>query len=120
MTDSPYLFNFTQRWKIEEFHRQVKQDFKLEKIAYQKYTVINNIGALLVLLMGFITTINENLATNIMILTKQYYKNKKSDLPAYIYYRLSEAVSIMIAKWKKREKRKKYKDYQLYLDLKVE
>ncbi len=111
---------YSKRWKIEEFHRQVKQDFKLEKIAFQKYSVIKNIGSLLVLIMGFIASINKDLASSIMILTKQYYKNRKSDLPRYIYYRLTEAVSIIIKKWKKITKKRKIKDKQLYLKLKIE
>ncbi len=112
---------YSKRWKIEEFHRQIKQDFKLEKIAYQKYETIRNIGSIIVLLMGFIGGLEFEFAKTIIKETNQYYRSKISDIPKYFYYRLVEAINIIASKWEKRRKKKpKIKDRQLYLKFKFD
>lgn len=111
---------YSKRWKIEEFHRQIKQDFKLEKLAYQKYETIKNIGSILVLLMGFIGSLEIDFAKMIIKLTRQIYKNRESDIPKYFYYRLTEAVRIISSEWKIRKKKEKIEDNQMYLELEIE
>lgn len=44
---------------MEKFLYQVKQDYTLEEIRYQRYECIQNIGSLLLIIMGFICSIDK-------------------------------------------------------------
>jgi len=41
------------RWRIEEYHRQIKQDYHLEEICLRKYNAIKNMGVIVMLAASF-------------------------------------------------------------------
>ncbi|GAB4327567.1 MAG: hypothetical protein Kow0037_01220 [Calditrichia bacterium] len=89
---------YQYRWKIEEFHRQVKQDYALEEIRYQRYEAIRTIGSLLVVVMGFLATLGSNFVHMVLRMGRLWPGNRLTDCPRYKYYRLSEAMKIILAK----------------------
>jgi len=88
---------YQYRWKVEEFHRQIKQDYRLEDIRYQRYKAIKTIGSLLVIVMGFLSTLNKAFISLILFTTRLLEKNRFKDIPDYIFYRLSEGIRISLA-----------------------
>jgi len=88
---------YQYRWKVEEFHRQIKQDYHLEEIRYQRYEVIQTLGSLLVIVMGFLATINTVFIRLLLFSTRLLEKNRFKDIPDYIFYRLSEGIRISLA-----------------------
>ena len=42
------------RWRVEEYHRQIKQDYSLESIFLHKYSSIKNMGVILMLAAVFL------------------------------------------------------------------
>lgn len=112
---------YAQRWKIEEFHRQVKQDYNLEHIILKRYSAIRNMGIIIAILMGFLCTLPQNIVEDMIIIAKLLHTKKLKDLPNYIYYRLTEAIKYFMFSWKKySRKRNKIPDLQLYLKLEFE
>jgi len=66
------------RWRIEEFHRQIKQDFALEEITCRKYSKIKSIGAMLTVVMGFVAMGCELSNECLLTITRQkLHKQKK-------------------------------------------
>lgn len=88
---------YQYRWKVEEFHRQVKQDYHMEDIRYQRYEAIKTIGSLLLIVMGFLSTLNKAFISLLLFTTRLLEKNRFNDIPDYIFYRLSEGIRISFA-----------------------
>ena len=65
--------------------------------------------------MGFIGGLDVEYAKTIIRITRQFYKNKTSDIPKYFYYRLTEAFRIITSMWKIKKKKARIKDNQIYL-----
>jgi len=105
---------YAQRWKIEEFHRQVKQDYKLENIILKRYSAIHNMGIIIAILMGFLCTLPQNIVEDMIIIAKLLHTKKLKDLPNYIYYRLTEAIKYFMFSWKKYVRIVNKYDPQLY------
>lgn len=95
---------YQYRWRIEEFHRQMKQDFSLEAIQYQRYEAIRSIGALLVIVMGFIASLSKEFSYLLLHEARLLPRNKWKDLPNYIYYKLTEGLRIILARVLRRRK----------------
>jgi len=86
---------YQYRWKIEEFHRQVKQDYCIEDILYQRYEAIQNISAILTIIMSFLAQFSKIFIFTILKVCKLLEKNRIKDIPVYYYYRLAEAFKIL-------------------------
>ncbi len=88
------LQSYKSRWKIEEVHRHVKQDFKWEEIKLQKYQRLKNMNLLLWLAICFVYEMSKfqnffiREAPNLIL-----DKKKLSDLPKFTYYRISNIVT---------------------------
>jgi len=99
---------YKYRWKVEEFHRQVKQDFNLNKIKVMKYDTIKSVGALLLITMGFIAKffnmMNKGTKLKIFEITNLIYKNTLEYIPNYIYYKATEAIRLLLNIFFKRRK----------------
>jgi hypothetical protein len=116
---------YTYRWKVEEFHRQVKQDYNLNKIKVMKYDTIRSMGTLLLITMGFVAKLFNMMdkETKLKILgsANLIYIRSLKNLPAYIYYKATEAIKILLNIFFKRRKSKTlknlYSHYQPLLDL---
>lgn len=109
------------RWRIEEYHRQIKQDYHLEEICLRKYNAIKNMGVIVMLAASFIARLPENLAIKLIALSNLLPRKRLSDMPSYQYYMITAAVSRAMQfahkrRWKPLRMRKR--DYfQLNLDL---
>lgn len=91
------MTGYQYRWKIEEYHRQVKQDYGLEQMVFLRYKKLRNMATLLFLLMGFIASLSKNLIDELCLSSKVLPTGRLKELPAYIYYRLCEALCILLA-----------------------
>ena len=89
---------YQYRWKVEEFHRQIKQDYSLEDIRYQKYYCIKTVASLLLIVMGFISMLDDLFTVLILLSTRLLERNRLSDIPSYRYYRLTEALKIILSR----------------------
>lgn len=85
------------RWRIEEYHRQIKQDYRLENIRLRKYMAIKNMGFFVMLAASFISRLPENLVIKLVSVAKRLNKNKLSDIPRYPYYMITAAVAYCLA-----------------------
>ena len=82
------------RWKIEEYHRQIKCDFHIEDIRLQRYQALKTMIALLNLAVSFIYAKLDSIIITMFFETKTagFYKRRLSELQGFIYYKLTYAV----------------------------
>ena len=87
------------RWKIEELHRQIKQDYNLESIRLQRYEALKTMNALLWMALSFLYTRLESLALDIIFEPELGLVNRKrlGDLLRFVYYKLALAVKRILA-----------------------
>lgn len=94
---------YYQRWKIEEVHRHLKQDFGWEEMKLMRYQSLKNLNALFWLVVCFLYSLKGMVTglkacfPSIFIDRKSDWKNKKT----FIYYRLTSAISLCFSKVKK-------------------
>ena len=88
---------YTLRWRIEEYHRQIKQSYHLENIRLRKYVAIKNMVSFVMLAASFISRLPENLVIKLLCEAKRLFRNKLKDIPNYYYYMLTAAVSCCLA-----------------------
>jgi len=81
------------RWRVEEYHRQIKQDYHLEQICLRKYNAIKNMGVIVMLAASFCARLPKNLLIKLLVLTKQLPRNRLRDIPCYPYYMITAAVA---------------------------
>ena len=81
------------RWRVEEYHRQIKQDYQLEKICLRKYNAIKNMGSILMLAAAFCARLPQNLIIKLLVLSNQLPRKRLSDIPDYPYYMIMAAVA---------------------------
>ena len=109
------------RWRVEEYHRQIKQDYGLEKICLRNYNAIKNMGALVTLAASFCARLPEHLTIQMIAAASLLPRKRLSDIPSYPYYMLTAAIAWILGQThKKRPKplRMRKRDYfQLSLAL---
>jgi hypothetical protein len=81
------------RWRVEEYHRQIKQNYSLEKISLRNYNAIKNMSALVALAASFCANLPENIVIKILEAANFLARKKLSDIPSYPYYMITKAVS---------------------------
>ena len=110
------------RWRVEEYHRQIKQDYKLEHICLRKYSAIKNMCAIVMLAAAFCARLPKNLVIKLLVLSNQLPHRRLTDIPRYPYYMITDAVAHALSCAVKRRPqplRKRIRDYfQLKLALK--
>lgn len=84
------------RWTIEEFHRQVKQDYSLESIRLQRYEAIKSMGALIMVAVSFCADLPQGLAVKLVSSAGLLERKRLRDMPAFTLYKITEAVAIAI------------------------
>jgi hypothetical protein len=84
---------YGERWRVEEYHRQIKQDYKLEKICLRKYSAIKNMCAIVMLAASFCERLPKNLVIKLLMLTNQLPHKRLRDIPNYPYYKVTTAVA---------------------------
>jgi len=85
------LESYRLRWKIEEVHRQVKNDFGWEDIQLQTYRRLQTMNTILWVAISFLYSLDQwkyqlSKAFTHLMLEKN---NKLSDLNKFIYYKLA-------------------------------
>jgi hypothetical protein len=90
------------RWSIEEFHRQVKQDYGLERIRLQRYEAIKSMGVLIMLAVSFCAALPANLAIKLVAAARLLDRKRLKDLPRFLLYKLTAAVALTISHATKR------------------
>lgn len=94
------------RWKIEEYHRHVKQEYKLEDIQMKTFDGLQSILAILTTAMFMIYKKIKSLHFGLLLDAGYNYLNKHSvrELINFIYYKISRVVSILLmptrSRWK--------------------
>ena len=90
------------RWKIEEVHRHIKQEYNLEELCLQRYEALKNFNAVFWVAMTMIYKELETLFLEIIEESgvKLLYRNKLSEIMRFIYYKISKAVSWMFRRIK--------------------
>ena len=108
------------RWRIEEVHREVKQDYHLEQICVRRYDALKNFIALLFVMLGFLYTKLNPLVRNIDLLSRLnlLYRRRMKELAGFIYYKLAAVARICLSGTRKnRARRSNTKDDLLQLSL---
>jgi len=117
------MHSYGLRWRVEEYHRQIKQNYQLEKVCLSKYNAIKNMGVIVMLAASFCARLPKNLAVKLLAATEQLSRNRLSDIPSYPYYMITGVFSRALENAKKRRYKPLHvrkRDYlQLNLDLKV-
>ena len=91
------LEGYGLRWRVEEYHRQVKQDYRLENIRLRNYAAIKNMVALVMLATSFCARLPEHLLIKLMAVAGRLPRRKIGDIPAYPYYMIVGAVAAALA-----------------------
>lgn len=94
------------RWKIEEYHRHIKQEYKLEKIQIKTFSGLQSMLALLTVAMYIIYKKTKNIHFDLLLDAGYNYLNKHHvrELTNFIYYKISKVVSILLMPTKSRWK----------------
>ena len=81
------------RWCVEEYHRQIKQDYGLEKICLRKYNAIKNMGAFVALAASFCARLPEHIVIQMIVAAGLLPRKQLRDIPNYPYYMITAAVA---------------------------
>jgi len=97
------------RWKIEEYHRHIKQEYKLEAIQIKTFTGLQSMLALLTVAMYIIYKKIKSIHIEILLDAGYNYLNKHQirELTNFIYYKVSKIVSILLMPTRNRWKKQK-------------
>ncbi len=113
------------RWKIEEYHRHIKQGYNLENIQIKTFSGLQSMLAILTIAMAIIY--RELASIHIRLLlesgVKTLNKEKIYELYNFIYYKISNILKVLLAHIKPKAFLPDVKDYedqqQLCLELKM-
>ena len=81
------------RWRVEEYHRQIKHDYNLERLCLRKYNAIKNMCAIVMLAASFCARLPRNLVIKLLVLANQLPRKSLRDIPDYPYYMITAAVA---------------------------
>jgi len=81
------------RWRVEEYHRQVKQDYGLESISLRKYSAIKNMGVLVMLAASFCASLPDHLVIKMLAAAHRLPRKRLRDIPSYPLYMIVAAVA---------------------------
>ena len=81
------------RWQVEEYHRQIKQDYGLEKICLRNYNTIKNMRALVALAASFCARLPEHLVIQMIAAAGLLPRKRLRDIPSYPYYMITAAIA---------------------------
>lgn len=86
------------RWKIEEYHRHVKQEYKLEDIQMKTFDGLQSMLAIFTVAMFVIYKKLQSLHFSLLLDAGYNYLNKHEvrELVNFIYYKVSKVVSILL------------------------
>ena len=95
---------YRNRWKIEEVHRHIKNDYHLEQIELRRYQGLKSFLAVFFIAMGLIyQRYSEYLLQLInQVGIKLTYRNRLRELLGFIYYKISRVISWILSQSKLR------------------
>ncbi len=88
---------YGHRWKIEEVHRHVKEQYNWEGICLRRYVALKNMNAVFWIAVSFIYTQLEALPVEVFTRLNLIYRNRISELLGFIYYKLSVAMKMIFS-----------------------
>jgi hypothetical protein len=82
------------RWRIEEVHRQVKQDYHYESVSLRRYTALRNFNTLFWMAMGFLYQQLEDISLKLILEFREplIYTGRLRDMGNFYLYKLSRVV----------------------------
>lgn len=109
------LESYRLRWKIEELHRQVKQDYGWEGIQLLSYVGLKNLNIILWIVVSFLYSLKKIILQLAEIFPSYLLdkKNKLDILYGFVYYRLFKVVKKVfseLTQYKKLKYKGKYHD----------
>jgi hypothetical protein len=111
------------RWRVEEYHRQIKQDYGLESLCLRKYSAIKNMGVLVMLAASFCARLPEHLVIKMIAAANLLPHKRLRDIPGYQLYMIVAAVALILETAVKRRPQplriRKREYFQLSLALQV-
>lgn len=86
---------YKKRWKIEEAHRQMKKNLKIEKMRLASYTGLKNLNMLMWVALYFIYSAKRYIIKIALVFPKFFCftKNDWKKLMEFSYYRLAQVLS---------------------------
>lgn len=109
------------RWRVEEYHRQIKQDYRLESLCLRKYSAIKNMGVMVMLASSFCARLPEHIVIQMVAAAGLLPRKRLRDIPSYPLYMIVAAVALILetaVKRKPKPLRVRKRDYfQLSLAL---
>ena len=107
------------RWKIEEVHRQLKQDYNYESISLRRYPALRNFNTLFWMTMGFLYQQLEDISLKLILEFREplIYTGRFCDIGTFYLYKLSRVVRdcFLLSKIRGPSNRKKINSAQLVL-----
>lgn len=90
------------RWKIEEYHRHIKQCYRLEDIQIKTFEGLQSMLAILTIAMGIIYSSLSSMHIKLLLQSgiKTLNKEKLYELRNYIYYKISTIIKTLLAHMK--------------------
>ncbi len=85
------------RWKIEEVHRHVKEQYHWEGICLRRYVALKNMNAVFWMAVSFVYTQLESVPVELFTRLNLIYRHKLAELFGFIYYKLSVALKRLFA-----------------------
>lgn len=82
------------RWRIEEVHRQVKQDYNYEAISLRRYNALRNFNSIFWMVMGFLYQQLEDVSLKLILAFREplVYTGRFQDMGTFYLYKLSRVV----------------------------
>lgn len=86
------------RWKIEEYHRHIKQEYRLEDIQIKTFYGLQSMLAVLTVAMYMVYRKMQSLHISLLLDAGYNYLNKNTvkELTNFIYYKLSKVISNLL------------------------
>lgn len=90
------------RWKIEEYHRHIKNCYNLEDVQIKTFEGLQSMLAILTVAMSILYSSLSSLHTRLILQggVKTMNKEKLYELHNFIYYKISTIIKVMLANFK--------------------
>jgi hypothetical protein len=90
------------RWKIEEYHRHIKQCYRLEDIQVRTFEGLQTMLAILTIAMAIIYSSLSSMHVRLLLQSgiKTLNKEKMYELTNFIYYKISTIIKTLLANMK--------------------
>ena len=82
------------RWKIEEYHRHMKQEYELEEIKLMNFSALQNMTTLIMMAMYIVYTEIGRISLKVLCQAGPY---RPEDLKGFIYYKLGREIAKILS-----------------------